>query len=166
MRIGAHPLLGRGDLHAPQRLLGPDRERALAVSVMEPERFDDLVANREDRIQGRLRILQDHRDTTPSNVAHLGLALGDEILALEEYLPLDDAAGRLRQQTNEREARHRLAAARLADEPERLALAQGEAHAVHGPYDAPAGVEVRPETPYVQYDRGGDGQAARLLRPA
>src|SRR5207244_8659915 len=112
VRIGAHPWLGRGDLHAPQRLLGPDRERALAVSVMEPERFDDLVADREDRIQRRLRILQDHRDTTPSNVAHLGLALGDEILALEEYLPLADAAGRLRRQTNGREPRHGFAPAR------------------------------------------------------
>src|SRR4030095_9088855 len=117
-------------------------------------------------IQRRLRILQDHRHATAANAAHLGFALRDEVVALEEHLPLDDAPGRLRQEAHEREARHRLAAARFADEPERLALAQGEAHAVDGPDYAPARVEVRPKTPDVEHDRRVDGQARGLPRPA
>jgi hypothetical protein len=126
-----------------------------------PERLDDLVTDGEHRIQRRLRILKDHRDPAPADAAHLRLALGDEIFALEEHLALDDAGGRLRQETQHREPGHRLAAARLTYESEGLALAKREAHPVHRAHDAPARVEIGAEVLHLEDNRSRGTQRAR-----
>ena len=53
-----------------------------------------------------------------------------QIAALKQDAPAGDPPGRL-QQLQDRERRDRLAAARFADQPERLALADLERHIVH-----------------------------------
>ena len=66
--------------------------------------------------------------------------------------PGDDLRGRLRDQAHDRERGHRLAAAGLADDPERLALLDREADAVDGAHDALAGEEVGAEV--VDFEQG------------
>src|SRR5439155_25060771 len=131
----------RRDLHPAQGVLGSARERLRRLAVMQLERLDELVADGEDWVQGGLGVLQDHRDPAPADLTHLGLALRDEILALEQHLPPHDPAGRLREQAKHAEPGHRLAAAGFADEAERLALAERDAYAVHRPNDAPPRIE-------------------------
>src|SRR6185369_7006441 len=75
--------------------------------------------------------LQDHRDLAAAHALHLALALGQEIDAVEPDLAAHDPRGRPRREPDEAETRHALARPRLADEPQRLALAHAERHAVH-----------------------------------
>src|SRR5262247_2973226 len=56
-------------------VVGSSAISARAVSVVQPQRLEDLVADREDRVERRLGILQDHRDAAAANATHLGLAL-------------------------------------------------------------------------------------------
>jgi len=58
------------------------------------------------------------------------LALGEQILSIEEHLP-GDACGR-RQQPEHRERSRRLAAPGLADEAESFPRGELDAHALHG----------------------------------
>ncbi len=62
------------------------------------------------------------------------------------------AAGRGTRRTRA-EARHALAGARFADEPQGLALADGEGHTIHGLHGAPARHDVGPEVAHLE-DRG------------
>ena len=88
----------------------------------------DLVANGLERIEGRHRLLKDHADILAADPAHFALGSGQQVVALEG----DAAACRraLWQELHHRERRHRLAGARLADDPQDLAL-------VHRKVDAP-----------------------------
>ena len=66
----------------------------------------------------------------------------DEVASLEADRAAGlDAAGRA-DEAQDRERRDGLAAARLADDADRLAGADGERHAVHGARDAVVGIEV------------------------
>ena len=65
----------------------------------------------------------------------------DERLALPAHVAADDAAGQL-DHPEQRLGRDALAGARLADEAERLALADREADVADGVHGAPAGDEV------------------------
>ena len=64
----------------------------------------------------------------PRTCAHLALGQREQVAALEEDLPAGDPAGRL-QQAQDRERRDRLAAARFADQAQRLAWCNLEADA-------------------------------------
>src|SRR5690606_29504086 len=101
-------------------------------------------------------------DPGAANLAHLALALGKEILALEADGAADDLAGRLGDEPDDRHGRDALAAAGFADDAEGLALIQGEADAVDRLDRAPAGEKMRPEIADIQKGRGGQ----RRLRPA
>jgi hypothetical protein len=71
-----------------------------------------------------------------------GVGLGQEVLAHEADLAADDLAGRARDQAQDRERRHALAAARFADDAERLPRPDLERHAVDGLDRAVVGEEV------------------------
>src|SRR5439155_15148746 len=77
---------------------------------------------------------------------HLALRLLEQVLALETDHALDDPRHRSRLEPQQGQRRHRLAAAGLPDDAERLALADREAHAVDGLHHTPpreaVGVEV------------------------
>ena len=40
-----------------------------------------LLADREDRVERCLRVLQDHRNSAPANIAHLALRASKNILS-------------------------------------------------------------------------------------
>src|SRR5262245_6124080 len=103
--------------------------------MVEERGIRDLSADGEERVQRRHGILQDHGDPPATDPPQFALTLASQILALEDDAAAHDAGG-ARQEPDDGEAGRRLAAARLTDEPERLALVQREAHAIHGLDDA------------------------------
>ena len=98
----------------------------LAAAAVHAQRLADHARNRVARVQRRVRILEDHLHPPPQR-AHLRLAEVGDVGAVEGDLP----GGRL-VEAEERAADGRLAAARLADEPERLAALDLERDAVDG----------------------------------
>jgi hypothetical protein len=87
-------------------------------------RLRDDEADALARVQRRVRVLEDHHHLAPDR-PHLGAREVRDVAALEDHA----AAGRVEQAHHA--ARHRrLAAARLADDAERLALLDREADAV------------------------------------
>src|SRR5580692_3852434 len=159
------------------RLEEPLDDRDAAV---QEQRLADLVRDREDRVEGRHRLLEDHRDPPTANRGHpvlagldppvvpldldpvrlldrleLRLALDPEekVRALEQDLPVHDPAGRVGDQLRDRERGDRLAAAGLADEADRLAPVDLQRDAVERLDDPVVGEEIRPKAPNVQNHR-------------
>jgi len=83
---------------------------------MHPDRLTDLVADREERVEGGHRVLQDHRDALAANPAHLVIGLFEKVFSRKQHLAADDA-GRRRQDAQDRQCQRALAGARLADNP-------------------------------------------------
>ena len=77
-----------------------------------------LPSDREHRMQRGHRVLEDHPDVAPRDRAQVACAQPEQILSAEDRAPLDDRAGR--QQAEQREHRHRLAAATLTGDAEDL----------------------------------------------
>src|SRR5256884_331479 len=150
--VGIPPRMLRQESDAPQELA--HARRALGRVGDDPvhrQGLGDDLPDRHPRVERAVRVLEDHLHLA-AHRPQLVLAEGREVAPLEDDLParrpleLEDApAGR------------RLAAARLADEPEGLAAADREAHVVHGTDDAgppaeepAADVEVFDEVPNLQ----------------
>src|SRR5436190_3670283 len=109
---------------------------ARADALVNDHRLRDLIADREHRIQRRRRLLEDERDLRSADRLHLALARRGEVAALEAHAAGRDASRRL-DETENRQRRHRFAAARLADEAERFPGLDVEADVVdHGHWTA------------------------------
>ena len=91
---------------------------------MDLERFPDDVADGHARIQRRVWILEDHLHA-PAHLPHVLATEPRQLDAVELHL-----AGRRLVELQDRAAGRRLAAPRLPDEPERLALLDEEIDAV------------------------------------
>ena len=76
------------------------------------------------RVQRRHRLLEDHADAVAAQSAQLGVALADEFLAVEADAAGDHGA--LGQQAQQRQRGDRLAAARFADQAQRLAALRAQ----------------------------------------
>jgi hypothetical protein len=145
VRVVAQAFCGAWDPHLLEQLDRLLVGLLLGDVVVAPDRLGDLRPDRQGRVQRRHRILEDHRDLAAADV--LELALGE----LGQVAPLvldgagDDLRRRLRDQAHDRERRHRLAAARLAHDPERLPLLDREADPVDGAHGSFPREEVRPE---------------------
>ena len=113
-------------------------------------RLGDLVADPEDRVEARHRLLEDHRHLEAAQLADLVLRELQQVPALEEDLTARDLGGRDVQQPHDRQRRHGLAAARFAHHPERAAPPDGEADAVDGLDRAVHDVEPRPQVAHVE----------------
>ena len=143
VRVVLEPLRGTWDphlLHQLDRLLV---RLLLRHVVVAPDRLGDLRPDRQRRIERRHRVLEDHRDLAAADVLELTLGELGQVAALEEHLAGDDLRRGLRDQAHDRERRHRLAAAGLADDPERLPLLDLEADSVDRADRALAREEVR-----------------------
>ncbi|BDE05869.1 hypothetical protein WPS_11450 [Vulcanimicrobium alpinum] len=111
---------------------------------MQARRFRDLFPDGEHGVERRHRILKDHRDVAAADLAHLGFALRQQVLAFEEDAAALDPPVR-GDQTHDRERGDRFAGARFADDPERGARFDGEREPVHGSDGAVFGLERRLE---------------------
>src|SRR5262249_15541350 len=112
--------------------------------LVDADRLRHLVADGEERVERRHRVLQDHGDPLAADAAHLRIRLLQEVLALEQDLSAHDP-GRRRKQTQEREGEGGLPGARFPDDAERLARIEIERHLVDGAHDtrSPRTHEVR-----------------------
>src|SRR5271165_3310278 len=108
---------------------------------MKPERLRDLLADGKDRIQRGHRVLEDHRDRLTADLAHLRLALLEEILTAKDHLTAVDMAWRDRHESHNRERVYRLAGAGFADDAERRAALDRIRESVNGSYDPVVGLE-------------------------
>src|SRR4051794_13958078 len=105
---------------------------------MQPDSFDDLLADGVDRAQARHRLLEDHRDLPAAHLADLpplGAEPGDvdrsapgpvETTVMQQDPTGDDPSG-TRHDLQDRACGDALAAAALADDAQRLAAVQGQA---------------------------------------
>src|SRR5262249_44382561 len=107
-----------------EQLLHTLLDLGAAAEVVHLERLADDRANALARVQRRVRVLEDHRHLAPDRPHCRARELGD-VAALER----GRAAGRL-EQLDHAAGQRRLAAARLAHDPERLARLDAEADAV------------------------------------
>ena len=130
VRVVARPARRVGNLHGVEQL---DRARLRLGprAAVHGERLGNLIADAHHRVERRHRLLEDERDARAPHLAHLGLAQGQQVAPLEEHRAAGDAARRL-QQPQDRERGHRLAAARFADDAQRLPRRHLQAHVVHG----------------------------------
>ncbi|CRH94201.1 Uncharacterised protein [Chlamydia trachomatis] len=93
---------------------------------MNTHRVGELVADDHTGVEGGRRVLEDDRDDPTDAPARLRGPLR-HLLALEE-----DLAGGRGDETAHDVRGRRLAAAGLADDPERLAFLDAHGHAAHG----------------------------------
>src|SRR5438445_2612578 len=142
--VGVDARLGHRDAHAAEEVhghrarLGPGQARTARapLPLVEPERLDDLLADRVDRAERRHRLLRDQGDLGAADRAELGALRreprqidGRRRVLLEQDLAADDAAGRL-DDLKDGLHRHALAAPALADGPDDLTGMHVEAHAI------------------------------------
>src|SRR4051812_22320398 len=125
-------------VHSPARLRNANLVQQLDRAAlrllprapeMRLECFTDLPPDRQHRIERRHRVLKDHRDLAAADPAELCVGEADQVTAVELRAPTRHAPG-ARQQPQDRQRRHTLAAARFADDAERLARRDLERHAV------------------------------------
>ena len=143
VRIGAQPLVGRGDADLYQRGAGTCERVGAAHFQMRLHRLDHLRVDPQDRIERHHRVLEDHRDLRAANRAQaVGLRGRQLFVAQFDRAALDDAARRI-DQPQDREAGDRLARARFAHQAQDLARRHVEIDTVHGLGHAFLGEEVR-----------------------
>jgi hypothetical protein len=99
------------------------------------DRFADLVADGEERVQRRHRVLQDHGNSFAADPAHLGVGFGQQVLALEHHAAAGDVRRR-RQQPQDAERKRALARAGFAHDAQGLARIQAQRHVVDGAHHA------------------------------
>src|SRR5262249_6171017 len=99
------------------------------------EGLTDDIAGALARIERRERVLENDLQL-PAVRPEFGLAEARDVMAVEP-----DGPSRRLDQAHDGAPHRGLAAARLADEPQRLAGADREAHAVHGVDDAGRGTQ-------------------------
>ena len=136
------------------------------VGLVQADRLADLAIDAHDRVERVHGALEDDRDGTPAEVAPAGRATPvqqhDAALGTQRHLARG-ASEPARQEAEKRKRRGRLAAPRLAGEPERLAATQREADTVDDRNDR-AGILVRDlETADVEQRLVGHDRSRRLL---
>ena len=124
----------------------------------EPNRLYDLVADREHRVQRGHGLLEDHRDVPAAHPHQLFLGQTQQVarrrvgprIEAEQHLSVAAFGEVARQQPDHRQGGNGLAAARLANEAERLARRDVEARPVHRPHRLPAGSEPGMQVPHLE----------------
>ena len=130
--IAPHALPGVRDRDQLEQLLGPLVSGRATDLLMGEDDLGQLLADREDRVERGHRVLEDHRDPAAAQLAEVVRFHLDEVGALEQDRAAGNVAGGLRQEAEDRERRHALAAAGFADDPDRLVGRQVEGNAIDG----------------------------------
>ena len=162
VRIFADADLRRRDADLLEHLDGTLECGARRDLLVQQEGLGQLLADPVHRVQGRHGLLEDHADLARAHLVDRLLRHGHQVLAAEQDPARRDVSHGARQQPQYRQRGDALAAARLADDAERMARADLEAHAVHGPHEAGFGVELDGKVLHVQQDlAAGTGAIGR-----
>jgi hypothetical protein len=95
-----------------------------------------LLTDGKDGIEGGGWILEDHRDTAPTHLAHVSIPHLKQILILENDLPVRDAGRRHRQDTQNGFHGGGLSATSFAHQPDLLASVDSKIDAIQNLQDA------------------------------
>ena len=82
MGVVVEALLGVRDADLFEDLDGASLTLSLVDVLVEAQRLLHLHPDREDRVQGGHRLLEDHRDVLPAHRAHLLIREGEEVALL------------------------------------------------------------------------------------
>ena len=138
--LDALPRGRNGDtFHEPHRTL--EGVRLVHPAVL-AEHLGDLPPDREDGVESRQRVLEDHRDLRATGVTPLVRIHRQQVAAAVPHLPGRDLRRRHVEDAHDGLGGHRLARSRLTQDGEGLALAEIERHTVDGLGDALLGVEL------------------------
>ena len=108
--------------------------------LVQQQHFGDLLADGHRRVEGGQRILEDHGDFRAANLHQLFFRQVGDVAPVEDDLAGIDFAAR-RQQAHDGLVGHGFARTGFADDGQRFALVQFEAHAAHGLDHAAVGVD-------------------------
>ncbi len=124
--------------------------RPLGQLLVEDDRLGDLIPDREHGIEAGHRLLEDHRHVVAAHLAHLVVVERQQVAPVEVDLARRDLGGRDVEQAHDRQGGHALAAARFADDAQRLAALDRVGHAIDRPDGAVHDVEVGAQVPNVE----------------
>jgi len=127
VRMGVETLRRR---RQPDLVEQAQRFRARGIgrqALVQAQWFGDLAADRVQRVQGGHRLLEHHADPASAQAAHRGVVETEQLGVVEAHRTA--GARCVGQQPHQREGVHRLAAAGLADQADRLAAFERERHA-------------------------------------
>ncbi len=110
---------------------------------MDPKDFHQLVAHCKDRVEGRHGFLKDHADAVAADSHECFAAGSEQVLAHKQDPAVFEESRRHRQQLQDGQRQNALAASRLPDDADHLALIHLKGDAVHRLGESPAGVEKR-----------------------
>ena len=105
--------------HSIEGLAGEPSRLGRAARYVQPHRLGDLIADADQGIERRHRLLEDHADATSADRLQLRLAHRVDRSVLEIHRPRHTR--RVRQESHDGEGRHGFSRARLADQSEDLA---------------------------------------------
>ena len=109
---------------------------------MQLERFLDLVADAENRIQRRARVLKNVADHAAADLLQFTRRHLQSVPAIQQNFPADVIRRRRRHEPRDGKRGDGLAAAAFADEADGFAGTNRQRHAVHGAQGVRAGAEV------------------------
>ena len=156
MRILAEALGGGADADLFKKLDGAVARGGPGRVLVPAMHVGELIADRVGRIERGHRLLEDHRHAVAAQPR--GGAAG-QVLAVEDEAA-GAAGGIARREPHQRERGHRLAAAGLADDAERLPALGLKRHAAHRVQGAVGRRDVDDEAVHIEE------RHVRLFRPA
>ena len=106
VRVGGGLLLRLRNPHPVEQLDRPRGGRLPAQPLMATQALGHLLADRQQRVQRRDRVLEDVGDAPAADVLQMGERRADQILALEQDAPAGDLAGRGRHEAEDRHRGH------------------------------------------------------------
>jgi hypothetical protein len=122
VRILTHPSLREGHPDELQELDRPLLDVAVrGTRIVHRDRLADLVADRQDRVERRHRVLEDHRHRPAPDLAQPALGQGEQVLALEERLSGRNSPGWTGNEPEDGHHRDAFPRSRLAHDAEDLA---------------------------------------------
>ena len=83
MRVIVHPPGGVRDAHRFEQLDGAAARLPAPGEAVHGQRFLDLAADGEDRVEGGHRLLEDEADAGAADPAHAALIEREQVLAVE-----------------------------------------------------------------------------------
>ena len=116
----------------------------------------DLPPDLADRVQGRARVLEDHRNLAAAQRTHIVFAGLPHVDVAEHYRAFGHSPGAI-EDAHHRVGRHRFAGAELADDGNGLALGDHDVDMLHGADSAAAGLELHGEVANIEQRHLGHG---------
>ena len=127
MGIRMESLLGTRYPHELQEVNGTLARFGMLQPEMLLDRLTDLGPNAKKWIEGGHWILENHGHVVARDMSELFVVEAASLAAVKAHLSTHDTSGRMRNQAHERQRCKCLAAARFADEADRLARGQDRA---------------------------------------